>query len=71
VYVSLIVCDLETKKRGALGPSGAVTPQNNSPRHTCGSLVFGYARRTLDIHSYFSVYNTLVISVFLVAAHWN
>jgi len=38
VYVSLILCDLETSKRVALGPSGAVTPQKNIPRHTCGSL---------------------------------
>ena len=27
--VSVIVCDLETSKQGVLGPSGAVTPQNN------------------------------------------
>jgi hypothetical protein len=70
VYVSVIVRDLETSLGGVLGPSGAVTPQKTAH----GTLVvafFWYAGRTLDILSYFSVYSTLVISVCLVAVHWN
>jgi hypothetical protein len=44
VYVSVIMCDLETSVRGVLGLSGAVTPQKTA--HGTLVVAFFWVRRT-------------------------